>query len=543
MKKRKRGRRLTEAQIIGKGTWLDKVAKQVINREITLKRDTNIIRVESGLGASGIPHIGNLSDVIRAYGIQLAIQLQGYKSEHIAYIDDMDGLRRVPQGIKDASKLERYLAFPVSRIPDTYGCHGSYGEHVGYLLRDAMDKVGVEYVFERASVNYKNGRLLEQSRKILSKSEEIGKAIKEITGQQKYEEALPYFAVCQNCGRIYTTLATKYEPETDKVSYRCVGVQLKGKWHEGCGYEGEVKLSQGEGKLSWKVEFAARWAALDIRYEAHGKELLTSVRVNDWVSDNILAFPHPYHVKYELLLSKGGKKLSKSEGNLITPEAWFRYGSTKSLVLLMFKRIVGTRVISVEDIPRYMDEVDKLEDVYFGRIKVAQQSKAIKLKGLYEYVNFMKIPEKPSVHIPYMLLAELGRIAPPEKPVEYVLKKLESYRLLTEKDIDQQLIQKIEMARNWAIEVKAEMARVKLDERQKKAVLELVDRIKAATSADNVQNAIFETAKSNSIEVSAFFSLLYLMLLGSERGPRLGPYIFDLGKDRVAEMLLSQLNQ
>ncbi|MEM0117646.1 MAG: lysine--tRNA ligase [Conexivisphaerales archaeon] len=533
---------MTEAQIIGKGTWLDKVARKVIDRELELKRDTSMIRVESGLGASGIPHIGNLSDVIRAYGIQLALQNQGYKSEHIAYIDDMDGLRRVPQGIKDSARLERYLAFPVSRIPDTYSCHSSYGEHVGALLRDAMDRVGVEYIFERASVNYKNGRLLEQSRKILKSSQQIGRAIKEITGQEKYEETLPYFAVCQSCGRIYTTQALSFDESTDSVSYKCVGVQLKGKWHEGCGYEGEVKLSQGEGKLSWKVEFAARWSALDIRYEAHGKELLTSVKVNDWVSDNILGFAHPYHVKYELLLSKGGKKLSKSEGNLITPETWFRYGSPKSLVLLMFKRIVGTRVISVEDIPKYMDEVDRLEDVYFGRIKVQPESKAVKMKGLYEYVSFMKPPAKPQVHVPYMLLAELGRIAPPDSPVEYVLKKLEGYRMIQAGERSPELIERIQMARNWALEVKGETPEVKIEEVQRKALLELVERIKTSASAEQVQNAIFETAKSHSIPASDFFSLLYLILLGTDRGPRLGPYIFDLGKERVVKILLSHID-
>jgi len=209
----------------------------------------------------------------------------------------------------------------------------------------------------------------------------------------------------------------------------------------------------------------------------------------------------------------------------------------------MFKRIVGTRTVSIEDIPKYMDEVDRLEDIYFGRIKITPEPKAVKLKGLYEYVTFMKPPERPSIHIPYRLLAELGKIAPPEKPVEYVLKKLQSYRLISEKDIDQQLLQKIEMARNWAIEVKGEVANVKLNDRQRKAVAELVERIKMATSAEQVQNAIFETAKSNSIDVPAFFSLLYMILLGSDRGPRLGPYIFDVGKDRVAQMLLSQLNQ
>lgn len=530
-----------KTEIIGKGTWLDKVAKHIIEREISLGRRMDVLRVESGLGASGIPHIGNLSDVIRAYAIQLAIQNQGYRSQHIAYIDDMDGLRKVPAGIKDPERLQSYLAYPVSRVPDTYSCHNSYGEHIASLLLEAMDKVGVEYIFERASVNYKNGRLLEQSRKILAKSAEIGKAIKEMTGQEKYQEALPYFPICQSCGRIYTTLASKYEPETDSIHYKCVGVELKGKWHDGCGYEGDARLAEGEGKLSWKVEFAARWAALDIRYEAHGKELLASVKVNDWVSDNILGFPHPYHVKYELFLSKEGKKLSKSEGNLITPETWFRYGTPRSLILLMLKRIVGSRTISVEDIPKYMDEVDRLEDIYFGRVKV-NEAKEVKLRGLYEYVTFMKPPAKPSVHIPYMLIAELARIAPPDNYVDYVIKKLRSYRLLPDNFDEKEIVDRINMARNWALEVKAEAREVKLDDNQKKAIMELVKRIEASSTPEQIQNAIFETAKNNSIPAPNFFSLLYMILIGNDRGPRLGPYIYDLGKDRAMQILLSQLN-
>ena len=60
--------------------------------------------------------------------------------------------------------------------------------------------------------------------------------------------------------------------------------------------------------LSWKVEFAARWSAFDIRFEAHGKELTDSVRINDWISDNVLSFPHPYHVVYELFQDKSEER-------------------------------------------------------------------------------------------------------------------------------------------------------------------------------------------------------------------------------------------
>lgn len=529
---------MASTQLIGKGTWMDKVAKHVIEREKQLGRDMSILRVESGLGASGIPHIGNLSDVIRAYGIQLAIQNQGYKSEHVAYVDDMDGLRKVPQGLKDPQVLELYLAHPVSRIPDTYSCHSSYGEHVTSLLTEAMDRVGLEYRLERASVNYKNGRLLNQARAILQRSEEIGKAIKEITGQEKYEKSLPYFAICPNCGRIYTTQVLSYDTSTDSVHFKCVGVQLRGEWRKGCGYEGDMKLSEGEGKLSWKVEFAARWAALDIRYEAHGKELLTSVKVNDWVSDNILNFPHPYHVKYELLLSKGGKKMSKSEGNLITPQQWFKYGTPRSLVLLMFKRIVGTRTISIEDMPKYMDEVDWLEDVYFGKVKVTPESKAAKLKGLYEYVTFLK-PGKPSIHVPYRLLAELARLAPEDRYIEYVVKKLQSYRLITE--ATPELVERITLARNWVIETSSAPEPVKLDEIQREALTDFVNQLAQADSAEKVQNLIFEVAKNHGIPAPDFFSLLYRMLLGTDRGPRLGPYIFDLGKERAIQLIKRSL--
>ena len=108
--------------------------------------------------------------------------------------------------------------------------------------------------------------------------------------------------------------------------------------------------------------------SLDIRFEAFGKDIMDSVRVNDWVSNEILSFPHPFHVKYELFLDRSRKKISKSTGNVITPQNWLRYGTPESLMLLFFKRIVGTRVIGLQEIPFLMNEYDMYEDIYFGKI-------------------------------------------------------------------------------------------------------------------------------------------------------------------------------
>ena len=144
--------------MIGKGTWIDKVADTLIKREKKLGRNLSLIRVESGLGASGIPHIGSMADAVRAYGIALALQNFGFKSELVAYSDDMDGLRKIPQGLP--YWLHDHIAKPVSNIPDPFGgCHPSYGMHMSSLLLDGLDKAGIKYRFQSGSEAYKQGIL------------------------------------------------------------------------------------------------------------------------------------------------------------------------------------------------------------------------------------------------------------------------------------------------------------------------------------------------------------------------------------------------
>jgi lysyl-tRNA synthetase class 1 len=145
---------MEEQIVIGKGTWIDKIADTLIKRERKLGRKLDLIRVESGLGASGIPHIGSMADAVRAYGIALALQNFGFKSELVAYSDDMDGLRRIPEGLPHW--LHDHIAKPVSTIPDPFGsCHQSYGMHMSSLLLDGLDKAGIKYRFQSGSEAYK----------------------------------------------------------------------------------------------------------------------------------------------------------------------------------------------------------------------------------------------------------------------------------------------------------------------------------------------------------------------------------------------------
>ena len=89
---------MEQATVIGKGTWLDKVAHETVEREKKLGRDLSLVRVESGLGASGLPHIGSVGDAIRSYGVKMALESLGYRSELIATRMTLTGSARCLQG-------------------------------------------------------------------------------------------------------------------------------------------------------------------------------------------------------------------------------------------------------------------------------------------------------------------------------------------------------------------------------------------------------------------------------------------------------------
>ena len=525
---------MSEQEIIGKGTWIDKLASELLEREKSLGRNLDLLKVESGLGASGIPHIGSLGDAVRAYGVKLALENLGYKSELIAYSDDLDGLRKIPEGMKEF-ELEEHLAKPVSLIPDPYGCHDSYGMHMSSILLDGLDKVGIKYEFRRAVDTYKQGLLKDNIHTILQNSTKIGEKISDLVGQEKYQKYLPYFPVCANCNRLYTAEATEYIADEKKVKYRCHDAEIGSKMIKGCGHEGEADITKDLGKLAWKVEFAARWAAFDIRFEAYGKDIMDSVKVNDWVADEILDFPHPHHVKYEMFLDKGGKKISKSLGNVLTAQRWLEFGSPKSILLLLYKRITGARELGLDDIPSLMNEYNELEDINFGRIKIDNQAKLVKSKGLYEYVNLLNPPKQASTHVNYILLIELAKIFK-ENRNERVMKKLLDYGVI--KNPEPEIEKLIDLAGNFSDEFdEQEKIEVDLDETAKKALKILSDALAAEEEPEDIQNTIYQIAKSNDVQPKDFFKILYQIILGTSRGPKIGPFISDIGRKQVAKTL------
>jgi len=191
------------------------------------------------------------------------------------------------------------------------------------------------------------------------------------------------------------------------------------------------------------------------------------------------------------------------------------------------------------DIPAYMNELDELEDIYFGKKQIADKREFTKLAGLYKYCWWLKTPKQVSVHAPYNLLVYLAKVAPKDSEIRYITEKLREYRYLKEKeDPTQNLKERIQYALNWTQDFKEiKETTITLSVEERKAIQELIQILQTETDADQIQGAVFTIARKNGIQPSQFFKILYIILLGTPTGPRLGPYLVAMGRKNVLDAL------
>ena len=262
---------------------------------------------------------------------------------------------------------------------------------------------------------------------------------------------------------------------------------------------------------------------------------MDSVKVNDWVADDVLNFPHPHHIKYEMFLDKGGKKISKSLGNVVTSQTWLKFGTPESILLLLYKRITGARELGFEDIPSLMDEYNELEKIFFGKIKLDNEAKLVKSKGLYEYVNLLSPPKQMPAQVSYRLLLELSKIFKEDR-ISRINKKLVDYRAI--KETSPEIDRLIEMAGNFADEFDiSDEIDIDIDSKIKGALSKLIIVLEKDGEIEDLQNEIYQIAKGDDIEPKDFFKVLYQIILSTTRGPKIGPFILDIGKKNVAEKI------
>ena len=76
------------------------------------------------------------------------------------------------------------------------------------------------------------------------------------------------------------------------------------------------------GKMPWKVEWAAKWQAIGVTVEGAGKDHMSRGGSHDlasMVAKRVLNYPVPYPVGYEFMLI-GGKKCLLQKGEVLPPQ-------------------------------------------------------------------------------------------------------------------------------------------------------------------------------------------------------------------------------
>src|ERR1700719_1364844 len=139
--------------------WPFEQAKQIVAR--LKKQPKDEVLFETGYGPSGLPHIGTFGEVARTTMVRHAFRVltdDRIKTRLIAFSDDMDALRKVPDNVPNKGMMAQHLGQPLTRVPDPFGTHDSFAAHNSARLRSCLDQFGFDYEFMSSTVCYTSGR-------------------------------------------------------------------------------------------------------------------------------------------------------------------------------------------------------------------------------------------------------------------------------------------------------------------------------------------------------------------------------------------------
>lgn len=483
--------------------WADVVTKELLKKS---KKH----RIATGISPSGPIHLGNLREMVTADAIKKSLCKAGGYAEIIYIADDVDQLRkRYPFLPKE---YEEFVGKPLCKIPDPEGCHNSYSEHFLEPFLKSLDVLGIETKVYRASEMYEKGEYREVIKVALERREDIARIISEVTGRKIEKDWSPFMPICERCGRIITTKVTDFDESG--ICYIC-----------SCGSSGKVSYNGG-GKLTWRVDWAARWKILGITCEPFGKDHAAAGGSYDTgvrISREIYNYEPPYPVPYEWVHIKGLGVAKKSRGIIVAVEDVVK-AFPPEIIRYLFIRIRPEKHIEFEPVAA-LDLFDEFEE---------------KLKRREEDAELSLVSEVFYSEVPFRHIVIVGQIAnwDLEKVVQ-ILSRNYKVDEATKKDIER----KLQYAKNWIEKFASESMKfkiaekidAKLEEDEKKFLYEFVKRLDESMDAEQIHNLVYVVARENNVEASKAFRAIYKVILNRDHGPRAGYFIKSLGIDWIKE--------
>ena len=508
---------------------------------------------ETGYGPSGLPHIGTFGEVARTTMVRHAFEILtggAIKTKLLAFSDDMDGLRKVPDNIPNKALVAAHLGKPLTQVPDPFGTHDSFGAHNNARLRSFLDQFGFDYEFASSTAYYKSGRFDAALLHMLRNYDAVMKIMLPTFREERAATYSPFLPIHPVTGIVMQAPLESVDAAGGTISWRDPETQ-------------ELYITPvtgGHCKLQWKPDWAMRWHALKVDYEMAGKDLIDSVKL----SGNIvraLGGAAPEGFNYELFLDEKGQKISKSKGNGLTIEEWLTYASPESLSLFMFQKPTAAKRLYFDVIPRTVDDYLTFLDAY------PRQDDKNRLGNPVWHIHSGEPPapevlthggDKPQA-ISFGMLLNLAAVANSEDPAVlwgFLRRYAPSVSPESHPRLDKLVGYAVRYFRDFVLPAKTYRA-ADADERAAlEKLVAMLDALPEGASGEDIQTALYDVArpipryqdfkaKGATAErpgvSNEFFNMLYQVLLGENRGPRFGSFVALYGIAETKQLIADAL--
>ncbi len=487
--------------------WADVIASELMKRSEKHK-------IATGISPSGHIHLGNLREMITADAIRRALIDAGGEASIVYISDDFDPLRKKYPFLPD--EYEEYVGMPLCKIPDPEGCHSSYSEHFIQPFLESLEILGIPFELKSAYEMYSEGVYEEKIKIALQKRDEIAGIIAEVTGRELESDWYPFMPLCERCGRISSAKVTGFDD--GGIYYTCE-----------CGHNSKVSY-RGGGKLTWRVDWAARWEILDITCEPFGKDHAAaggSYDTGKRITKEIFGYEPPYPVPYEWVHLKGVGAMKSSKG-IVIPVREMVEVLPPEIVRYILIRVKPERHIEFDPGIGLLDVIEEFEE----RVRERDRSVELSLVGDVVYSD-----------VPFRHLVVVGQIAKWDLEQDLENLRRTGYKIdeITRRDVERRL----RYAKNWwekyaPDRIKFEISdavSVEFNDDEREFLRMYAERLQETMNPEQIHSLVYDVSREVGIKPAKAFQAIYKAILNKTYGPRAGYFIKSLGIEWVKERL------
>ncbi|MGE5539958.1 MAG: lysine--tRNA ligase [Gemmatimonas sp.] len=504
--------------------WPFEEARRVLARVGGKTPAKGYVLFETGYGPSGLPHIGTFGEVARTTMVRNAFRLlSDIPTKLVAFSDDMDGLRRVPDNVPNKEIIAPHLGKPLTSIPDPFGTHPSFGQHNNARLRSFLDTFGFEYEFRSATECYKAGRFDETLKKVLAHYDEVMGVMLPSLGPERRATYSPFLPVHPETGVVMQVPLKRRDVAAATIT-----------WDDpDTGREYTTSILGGACKLQWKPDWAMRWTAFEVDYEMSGKDLIDSVKLATRIC-KILGGRPPEGFTYELFLDEKGEKISKSKGNGLSVEEWLRYAPPESLALFMYNSPKSAKRLYFDVIPRHVDDYLTFLE------KFAAEDGPKRLQNPVWHIHSGN-PPQPEAHLTFGVLLNLASVCQAEDKAVlwgFISRYAPTATPETAPILDRLVGYAIAYYNDFVKPSRRFRAPTEIERRALDDLAATLESLPGDATAEEIQTQVYEVGKRHTFpELKAWFQALYEVLLGQPQGPRMGSFIAVYGIPEMVALI------